>query len=76
MAAPATLIARQGDTLDLLIWRDAGLGAADIGRILEANPGLADAGTVLPIGTRVLIPASPSAGIGANRVRPLIQLWD
>ena len=39
------LTAKQGDTLDELIWRERGLGAADIGRVLALNPGVADART-------------------------------
>lgn len=70
--AAAILSARQGDTLDQLIWREAGLGAEDIGRILVANPGLADAGAILPLGTHVAIPVVAAA----PRIRPLIQLWD
>jgi phage tail protein X len=70
--AAAILSARQGATLDQLIWREAGLGADDIGRILVANPGLADAGAILPLGTRIAIPVVAAA----PRIRPLIQLWD
>mgnify|MGYP001044142018 FL=1 len=67
-----TVIARQGDTLDALIWREAGLTASDIARVLEVNPGLADLGPVLPIGTHVRLPATTSQ----PQTRTLIQLWD
>jgi len=67
-----TVISRQGDTLDALIWRDAGLKATDIARVLELNPGLADLGPVLPIGTRVRLPDITSQPL----TRPLVQLWD
>lgn len=66
------ITARQGDTLDELIWRERGLGAADIGRVLALNPGLADAGAILPIGTAVTLPASIAP---APTMLPLIQLW-
>lgn len=72
MAQARTLTAQQGDTLDQLIWRDAGLGADDLGRILAANTDIADHGEILPIGTTVTIPAIASE----PRLRPLIQLWD
>lgn len=72
MAATRTLTAAQGDTLDLLIWREAGLGAGDIGRILAANPQVADPGAILPLGTSVTIPAEASA----PRIVPLVNLWD
>jgi hypothetical protein len=29
--------------------------------VLDANPGLADLGVILPLGTRVLVPAAPEA---------------
>lgn len=66
--------ARQGDTLDALLWRDAGLGPADLPAILAANPGITEAGPVLPIGTIVTVPAAQAAPVTATR--PLIQLWD
>ncbi len=71
--ATDTLTARQGDTLDELLWRERGLGAADIGPTLAANPGIADLGPVLPLGTAVDVPASATP---APTALPLIQLWD
>lgn len=77
MAAAQRLVARSGDKLDLMLWRDAGLGPGEISRVLDANPGLADLGPVLPLGTAVIIPATPNqSNANATRVRPLIQLWD
>lgn len=77
MAAAQRLVAKQGDTLDLLIWRDAGLGPSELTRILDANPGLIDAGAILSLGTAIDIPATTTAADAATtRVRPLIQLWD
>jgi phage tail protein X len=73
MPAEQPLKAQQGDTLDQLLWREAGLGPADWTRVLDANPGLADAGTVLPLGTVVIVPAS--AEQRSARVLPLVQLW-
>lgn len=73
MAAARTLVALQGDTLDQLIWREAGLGPNEITRVLDANPGLADHGSILPLGTKVTVPATSDAS--ATRVLPLTQLW-
>lgn len=73
MAAEQRLTAKAGDKLDLLIWREAGLGPGELTRVLDANPGLADLGTVLPIGTVVLVPASQQDS--TTPVLPLIQLW-
>lgn len=75
MAAAMRLVSRQGDCLEQLIWRDAGLGPGEIGRVLDANPGLADLGTILPLGTVVLVPATPLSQADATRTLPLVQLW-
>ncbi|SNS20158.1 P2-like prophage tail protein X [Sphingomonas laterariae] len=69
---PIMVRARQGDTLDALIWREAALGSAAIGAVLEANPGLADFGPVLPLGTPVTIPDMAPVAVAD----PLINLWD
>jgi P2-like prophage tail protein X len=74
MAAEQRLVARSGDKLDLLLWRDAGLGPGELSRIYDANPGLADLGPILPLGTIVTVPATADAS--ATRALPLIQLWD
>lgn len=73
MAQEQRLSAKSGDKLDLLLWRDAGLGPGHITRVLDANPGLADLGPILPLGTVVIVPASAEAP--APNVRPIIQLW-
>jgi phage tail protein X len=75
MAAAQTLTAKQGDKLSLLLWRDAGLGPSDLARVLDANPGLADLGTILPLGTAVIVPTTAEPNGSAARVLPLIQLW-
>ena len=66
--------ARQGDTLDGLIWRERGLGIADLPTVLAANPGLAGLGPVLPKGRGVIIPAiaSPATAIRTD----VVNLWD
>lgn len=73
MAAIQRLSARQGDTLDALLARDAGLGPDHLTRILDANPGLSDLDAILPLGTVINVPiiAAPT-----TPVRPLTQLWD
>lgn len=71
--ATLTLIAKQGDTLDALLWREAGLGPAAIGTVLDANPGLADLGTILPLGTSVGVPTATTTG---KQTLQLVQLWD
>ncbi|WP_062731886.1 tail protein X [Sphingobium abikonense] len=73
MVSAQRLVARQGDTLDQLLWREAGLGPGKITPVLDANPGLADLGSILPLGTVVIVPASEEAA--TTRTLPLIQLW-
>ncbi|HET9510008.1 MAG TPA: tail protein X [Sphingomonas sp.] len=67
-----TVHARQGETLDALIWRARRLGPSNLGAILAANPGLAALGGVLPTGTPVVLPDTPATPV----VRDIIQLWD
>ncbi|MGB8601290.1 MAG: tail protein X [Rhizomicrobium sp.] len=75
VTADLRLTARQGDTLDALLWREASLGPAAIAPVLAANPGLADLGTVLPKGTVIALPATVTTTTG-KQTRSLIQLWD
>lgn len=76
MAEARILVAKQGDKLDLILWRELGLDASEIGPVLRANAGLADLGPILPMGTKVIVPAQKTATQNATRTRPQIQLWD
>jgi phage tail protein X len=62
----------QGDTLDELLWRERGLGIDAVDAVLAANPGLADLGPILPIGTPVIIPTIATPAV---QVREIVQLW-
>lgn len=66
-----TVIAQQGDTLDLICYRHYGRTAGITETVLANNPGLADLGPVLPIGTRVNLPAQTT-----QATRPTLKLWD
>lgn len=66
--------ARQGDTLDGLLWRERGLQAVDLATVLDANPGVAGLGEVLPAGTVVTLPASLTSP--GNTTLAVVQLWD
>lgn len=66
------VIAHQGDTLDLLCHRHLGRTAGVLEAALEANPGLAALGAVLPMGTEVVLPDAPPAAPETK----LVQLWD
>ena len=64
-----TVIARQGDTVDLLCHRHLGRTAGTTEATLAANRGLAAAARLQP-GQRVTLVAP------ARRPRKLVQLWD
>ncbi|KQZ94567.1 tail protein X [Pseudomonas sp. Root562] len=67
-----SLRANQGDTVDAICWRIYGRTAGVTEAVLEANPGLADFGTILPHGTLVQLPdAAPQA-----EQRQMVNLWD
>ncbi|MDQ0314865.1 tail protein X [Amorphus orientalis] len=52
----------EGITLDLLLWRRDGVrGRELVEAALDLNPGLADLGAVLPLGTVVFLPDPPAA---------------
>lgn len=65
--------ARQGDTVDAICYRELGRSGDLTESVLDANPGLAALGPVLPHGTPVDLPdvvQTPSTEAD------LIQLWD
>lgn len=73
MAAVDRVAAREGDTLDLLLWRERALGPETLPAVLALNPGLADLGARLALGATVLVPPSVAA---AAAIRPTVNLWD
>jgi len=68
----ASLRAQQGDTVDAICWRHYGRTAGVVEQVLEANPGLADLGSVIPHGTQVLL---PEQAVRAEQ-RQMVNLWD
>lgn len=61
----------QGDSVDSLCYRH--LGSSDaVEATLEANPGLAALGAILPMGTVVTLPDTTQAA----PTKDIIQLWD
>ncbi|KVQ57494.1 tail protein X [Burkholderia territorii] len=64
--------ALQGETLDALCWRYYASTAGTVEAVLEANPGLAELGVVLPMGTVVDMPKLNTI----ERALPLLQLFD
>lgn len=68
----ATERAVQGDTVDAIVWRKYGRTAGLVERVLDANPGLAEHGAVLPNGTLVNLPEdAPQA-----EQTQMVNLWD
>lgn len=65
------IIANEGDTVDAICWRAYGRTRGMVERVLDANPGLADLGPLLPMGTPVELPDESPAP-----EKTLINLWD
>lgn len=60
-------VQRGRTTLDLLLWRQHGApGQALLEKALEANPGIADLGAELPIGTIVRLPDLPAVRLSSR----------
>lgn len=62
---------QQSETVDALCWRHYGRTRAAVEAVLQANPGLARQGPVLPQGLLVLMPDLP-----APQPQATVQLWD
>ena len=61
----------QGDTVDRICQRVYGRTAGVTEQVLIANPGMADLGPILPMGTLITLPEqAPQAE------SPMLQLWD
>lgn len=69
----STATARDGDTVDLICWRELGKTAAVTEQVLALNPGLADLGVTLPAGTIVTLPDLASVETPTIDIE---QLWD
>ena len=67
----ATYRTSQGDTLDYICWRFYKQQSGAVEIVLEANPGLAELGPVLPPNTIITLPDLPKP---ADTVQP-IRLW-
>lgn len=61
----------QGETVDALCWRHYGHTLGAVEAVLQANPGLASCGLILPQGILVLMPTLP-----APAPKPTVSLWD
>lgn len=66
--------ALQHDTVDAICYRIYGSTVGHVEAVLEANPGLSALGTVLPMGTQVIVP--DPAETEATTDTTIINLWD
>ena len=68
----ATYRTSDGDVLDDVCRRFYGREAGAVEAVLEANPGLAELGPVLPAGTVIELPDLPRP----LETIPTVKLWD
>lgn len=70
------VVQRTRTTVDLLLWRRYGIaGLGLVEQVWALNPGLADLGPVLPVGTEVLLPEAPTASELAATERKIVNLF-
>lgn len=62
---------RQGDTVDWICWHHYGRQAVAVEAVLDANPGLAARGPVLPPGMIITLPDLPPP-----QTNPVVRIWD
>lgn len=76
MARETLTAGQEGMTLDLLLFRRFG---RDVEGLVEAtlalNPGLADLGPILPLGTMVVV-EPPAPAPRGRKARPVVSLYD
>lgn len=67
---------QQGDTLDRICLRYYGRTRDVTEAALDANPGLAALGPILPIGTPVTLPDAPTTATAGTAAQQPVNLWD
>lgn len=71
---PRTVKAQQGDTLDLVCWRELGTTAGGtVENALTLNPNLNSLSELLPEGIEILLPDPPAAAVADLAT---VNLWD
>lgn len=63
-------VTKDGDTVDWVCWKQYGRSGGTTEAVLEANPGLADHGPVLPAGLTINLPDLPQAP-----ARAVVRIW-
>lgn len=69
---PEQIRAMQGDTLDLICWRKYGRTLGITEAVLEANPGLAALGPIIPHGYLITLPDV----VSKVTQQATVNLWD
>lgn len=67
---PALYVTKSGDMVDHVAWKHYGSRTGAVEAVLDANPGLADAGAVLPAGRTIALPDLP-----AETTRRVVRIW-
>ncbi|MCV2441882.1 tail protein X [Acinetobacter bereziniae] len=67
-----TVIAVQGDTIDLICWRYYGQTSGVVEQVLIANPLLATQEAILEMGTKVILPNIEVQ----QQTKQSVNLWD
>ena len=67
-----TYITRQSDMVDMICRRAYGDESGYVEVVLDRNPGIAELGPILPIGTRIELPDLPRAA----QEQKIVSLWD
>lgn len=67
------IVQSEGLTLSLIVWRlFKRQPDGYVERVLKLNPGLADLGVILPVGTRLVLPLDEQS---AAPKRAVVRLW-
>lgn len=75
MSTEVVTVRGEGLTLARVIWQFVKRQPPGyLERVLDANPGLADKGHILPVGTQIVFPLDDIPT--ARNQRPIVKLWD
>lgn len=70
----AEVVESEGLTLSVIVWRlfkRKPLGYVE--RVLDRNPGLAELGPYIPVGTKIILPLDQRT---STPIREVVRLWD
>jgi len=66
-----TVISQQSDTVDQICLRHYGRTAGVTEQVLDANPGLAERGPIIPAGVTITLPE-----VTQKAEQKIVNLWD